>query len=84
MIVLVFYGMVLHLLSFVVLQVKYKVLKGKLYPLEEGLPTPTHSGEANITNAKISTGRAPRPSASTRETKKLAIVNEVVVNEVDV
>jgi len=35
MVVLVAYGLILHLISFVVLQVKYKVLKGKLEPLDE-------------------------------------------------
>ena len=38
MIVLACYGLVIHLISFVVLQVKYTLLKGKLLPLEDPPP----------------------------------------------
>lgn len=38
MIVLLCYGLILHLISFVVLHVKYVVLKGKLEPVTGTLP----------------------------------------------
>ena len=49
MIVLLCYSLILHLLSFVVLHVKYVVLKGKLEPLTE--PLPVHEPRSGVITA---------------------------------
>ena len=58
MLVLVGYGLILHVLSFVVLQVKYYVLKGKLEPLEEPVPR-KNAGAPIVVSPKKVTPQAP-------------------------
>ena len=57
MIVLVCYGLIIHLMSFIVLYVKYTVLKVKLEPLEQSpaapkIPSSTSDSET-ITSAPV-------------------------------
>jgi len=81
MVVLVCYGLILHLLSFAVLQVKYKFLKIQLEPLEA--PVPTRS-KTSSTGAKSpspspsftgSIGDSSRPRRSTPATKYVAEID---------
>ena len=68
MVVLACYGLIIHLLSFVVLYVKYTYLKGKLWPVEDS-PSPASARQpaTTTTNPKVSsesaaTGASPQSS----------------------
>ena len=74
MLVLFCYGLILHLISFVVLHVKYTVLKGKLQPVEEALPVgkPRTSAPAeNDTGSTQSSTAVPAKSTSSTAAPKI-------------
>lgn len=62
MLVLVGYGLILHCLSFVVLQVKYNVWKGKLEPLEEPVPRKNPDAPVVVSSKKTAPPQAPEES----------------------
>lgn len=64
MVVLACYGLVIHLVSFVVLQVKYALLKGKLLPLED--PPPARTSIKNTRTSAPSDTGYPQSSTSAR------------------
>ena len=82
MIVLVAYGLILHLISFVVLQVKYNVLKGKLEPLDAPVPMrkALPAGELAVVDETSVTSRTELPpSRYVAATKLPSFVEEVDV-----
>lgn len=74
MVVLLCYGLIIHILSFIVLYVKYNIFRGKLAPLEHPLPVrqPSKTTSSTATNgvskippvARVGANPVPRESDS--------------------
>lgn len=60
MVVLACYGLIIHLMSFVVLHVKYTFFKGKLLPVENSPP----AQKTATSTTKVSTAKVSEPTAT--------------------